>query len=1460
MLAAPDRLQKLVVDLEIGVLDAAAALQDRVSGFCRARLPAVLDGCLAEFGQADRLFTLDRLELNLGALSLGAFEDELTHRLTQALREALRRRLPAPLPVARTATAASTAEPGADRFAGVAMFLERGVLPTGWRTGPASALDEALLTLLREHPVESVALLRDLGRKAVVRSRLARQFCEPVIHALTHLLAPGHGDFVIDFAREVAKLHARQPLLERDAVSFGKLLWEGILTHLLLTAGVRFDAVAFVADSIRQLAAGRDAVATALLARVVADLRALSHPFCAHYALEAVLDLLQAQPAIGSTAAVRHELVTEGPPSSDTGVALSRRRLGLLSAFLEQGVLPWSAGEIGAGGIDAIVAALIEDVPAELLALVRRLGQREAVRLRLASQLQDRAIERLVALLEPRHARIVLSHVSEIRRIQRRVAPVPAGGRAFRAAVWQFVLTYLLVERGSQFNRREFIKSTLAQMAARYRLSYAELLLRLVAAVRETSAKTAEVDPLGQLLLSLSDELYLGTSGRQPREPGTSIRAAFADIYTEADLLAHWMRWGRPPDWSDAGTEGLERLVQRVLRLAPDDLVEVLTQLADRARTVEQLATAVGDTTLRRLLAVLRPGRSPARQGLARALQDALPARAPSTEESADRALASKAAPAVRSNRSALVSREPTRAGARGVSPADALARLLVHGIWPDEIPEPTAVHLAQWLLGIVDTDLEWALRRAGGSPQVARRIARQLPTGLFPRVIQLLAGSYAGRLLAFQEDLRALHAHRELGPIGDAAFAVQVREYVLAHLLAHTAGPFVLTELVRSVLAAISVRCVVGYRHLLAALGERTPDGELRTAYVVLEQAASAEPTPNGLGSVVAEAPPPAPSPLDGAIAFLLTGRVPIAAEERSGTWPSQWLADLLDQQPAQLVPALQGIADRPDVIRRLLHYVAPAILDQLIAVLVPTDAEFVRGYLRAGASLEADRSLPSGRRRRVAALHWQSALTLLLDRHAASFSREAFVARASSRIAQRLGLAADTYATRLLLAARTAAETDPDCLPLVSVLAKARGEEPTFVDPTTSLEPGSSRPRARMAPPDHALSPSHPQQPDLLATTRDWLRFGTVPEANSVDFAQTLEQRLVQAFRDRPAAFRRLFLSACGNDLERLRIAFRFSPSLHAAVLRLLLPQQHRFAVASAEALSRALLDLVPSARAQTLRAAVASDLLRAVHEQRGRHFDVTRLVRLTARRAAEVHGIEPLALLTRVGTVTAGETSTDSGGLSQAVARLQRALDLPAPPSAATAAEPSPPTRWVYRSNETAQDALPAGEAFYLTNAGLVLLWPFLTRYFDLLGLLDQSAFVDESRRSRAVYLLQYLATGSADAPEPELLLNKILCGMDCTAPPEPAPTLTEQERQTSQEVLHAVTQNWSKLRNTSIGGLRDSFLVREGRLLRKDDAWSLTVEARAYDVLLDTLPWRLSTIRLPWMQDVLYVSWR
>jgi hypothetical protein len=36
--------------------------------------------------------------------------------------------------------------------------------------------------------------------------------------------------------------------------------------------------------------------------------------------------------------------------------------------------------------------------------------------------------------------------------------------------------------------------------------------------------------------------------------------------------------------------------------------------------------------------------------------------------------------------------------------------------------------------------------------------------------------------------------------------------------------------------------------------------------------------------------------------------------------------------------------------------------------------------------------------------------------------------------------------------------------------------------------------------------------------------------------------------------------------------------------------------------------------------------------------------------------------------------------------------------------------------------------------------------------------------------------------------------------------------------------------------------------------------LKVQPRAFDMLLDRLPWGFSIIKLPWMQGVLHVEWR
>lgn len=167
----------------------------------------------------------------------------------------------------------------------------------------------------------------------------------------------------------------------------------------------------------------------------------------------------------------------------------------------------------------------------------------------------------------------------------------------------------------------------------------------------------------------------------------------------------------------------------------------------------------------------------------------------------------------------------------------------------------------------------------------------------------------------------------------------------------------------------------------------------------------------------------------------------------------------------------------------------------------------------------------------------------------------------------------------------------------------------------------------------------------------------------------------------------------------------------------------------------------------------------------------------------------------------------------------------------------------------------------ETVYLANAGLVLLWPFLTMLFDRLGYLENQQFHDDASQRRAALLLQFLASGAAAVPEYQLPLNKLLCGLAQGQPLPRELALTDAEIELGESLLKAVITRWDSLKNTSIAGLRETFLLRSGKLeWLPDDRIVLTVEPKTLDILLDRRPWSISIIKLPWMTAPLYVSWR
>ncbi len=150
-------------------------------------------------------------------------------------------------------------------------------------------------------------------------------------------------------------------------------------------------------------------------------------------------------------------------------------------------------------------------------------------------------------------------------------------------------------------------------------------------------------------------------------------------------------------------------------------------------------------------------------------------------------------------------------------------------------------------------------------------------------------------------------------------------------------------------------------------------------------------------------------------------------------------------------------------------------------------------------------------------------------------------------------------------------------------------------------------------------------------------------------------------------------------------------------------------------------------------------------------------------------------------------------------------------------------------------------------------------FLAGHFENLGLQRDGAFLDDEVRERAVHQLRFLATGEEEAPEPLLVLEKIMCGLTPDIPIARTVPLDERAKSEANVLLQAVIRHWGALKNASPDGLRETFLRREGRLERKDDGWKRRVESRSYDLLLNRLPWSLSVVRLPWMSALVFVEW-
>lgn len=164
----------------------------------------------------------------------------------------------------------------------------------------------------------------------------------------------------------------------------------------------------------------------------------------------------------------------------------------------------------------------------------------------------------------------------------------------------------------------------------------------------------------------------------------------------------------------------------------------------------------------------------------------------------------------------------------------------------------------------------------------------------------------------------------------------------------------------------------------------------------------------------------------------------------------------------------------------------------------------------------------------------------------------------------------------------------------------------------------------------------------------------------------------------------------------------------------------------------------------------------------------------------------------------------------------------------------------------------------DEYYINNAGLILIHPFIKTFFehcDLLHPETQQLINPEV----CVHLLHYIATGKTNAPECDMIFEKFLCNIPVDQSINRHIKLSRKHKKQAKNLIESVQYNWSPMKNSSVALLQNEFFQRPGKLVIHDSDHTLTVERKTQDILLDRLSWGMSLVKLPWKEKFIFVNW-
>lgn len=1022
----------------------------------------------------------------------------------------------------------------------------------------------------------------------------------------------------------------------------------------------------------------------------------------------------------------------------------------------------------------AVHARLVESV-------VRELGIRRDVRHAMARGFPDEILGGILHLLEP-HESEFIGQVTTHPEIFQKAARDHRHSRVeTRTQLWEFTLSYLLVDSGSHFNRRAYLESTVRRMAAHTNTTFRELLSSLVQIVGEVEAGSPLKTGMLSLLLVLSEPESDGEA-QLDREPTSRRRynaLAWGPAFTEA------IRQVRPSEGQISHERGaaasLAVLAQNISGAGHED--DELVTLRPLAALVSQAAEEYQKMPVESYpLATME---EPSNQ---------------SAQPDGQSRLAPILAALRRLNLSAGATRELH----------SSLSEVLWS--WPGTIEQLRMQGDARSslrLLDVLGAGRGWDERRTatpaaastGGTSPVLTATASTLIGDSFDRTLQQIGEELDERL------------EQRLGVRGvGASFLESVQRFV-AKGGSFLRGPEPSTP----------------YVEWASVIREAADHHSFAPATLLWELTATIEhlETSDDFVSEVVPLLHDLSLPWSRALeAALLSGNVDLLrlllAEERvrstmMDTMPEPLLCDIAQLVEPSCAPLMQALTTEPNIFQEALP-----------------------------------RENPSAVRRSL----WEFTFAYAVVDRGSAFNTRSYVTSVIGQLAAHHNLRYQDLVASLCDLVQQANLPQPIYAELTSILLPLNERQEGRAVRSPSAEHSNDELDPRSLSTLLANAPHNPSQEFVLAIERH-LDFWLSRSAHSVD-AMIIEPILAALDRlaqdgtglDRHAGrppdwLRNLLLQRLSEPAFLRRITDRVPEKHLRELFDRLAPSGIRALVSLAGEITASLPIMKPRLKWQFLFRMAARGGGPVTEKTFARQY----LAWLAGRMGWK--NVEALAV-EAARKLRSQTRSTATSDRSHAADLLEVAFKSSTVPTLATRPTLAP------RKDPPALDL--TTHPIFVRNAGQVLAGPYLPRLFERTGLIVDGKFRDEESAFRGVHLLQYMVDGSLDPPEHALVLNKILCGLQPGDPMRSSIALTNDEKDVVDGLLTAIVAHWSALGNTSVQGLQESFLQREGRLTLQEGSMKLLVQGRSFDMLLDRLPWSYKLTRFPWMQAALYVEWR